>query len=118
MRYAVISAAVLAIGLIAAMGVIGLNIRNPTVARAASPITVYSAEKGTYMRSYEIVKSSEEWKKTLTPEQFYVLREEGTERAYSGKYFNNHEHGVYRCAGCGNARRTVAGRGIDAGALL
>ena len=48
----------------------------------------------------KVIKSEEEWKKTLTPEQFNVLRRKGTERAFSGDY-KNHEKGVYRCAGCG-----------------
>jgi peptide-methionine (R)-S-oxide reductase len=42
-----------------------------------------------------------DWKKLLTPEQYHVLREEGTERAFTGKYWNNHEKGIYRCAACG-----------------
>lgn len=48
-----------------------------------------------------IVKTKEEWKKLLTPRQFHVLREKGTEQANIGIYNNHHEHGVYRCAGCG-----------------
>ena len=48
-----------------------------------------------------VVKTDEEWKKVLSPEQFHILREKGTERAFSGKYDKNHEHGVYRCAACG-----------------
>ena len=42
-----------------------------------------------------------EWRAVLTPEQFRILRQQGTEDAYGGKYWNHHEHGVYRCAGCG-----------------
>lgn len=44
----------------------------------------------------------EEWKKKLTPEQYKVLREKGTEQAFTGKYFDNHESGMYECAACGH----------------
>jgi peptide-methionine (R)-S-oxide reductase len=73
----------------------------PAKADAAAKIKVYSAEKGSYIMSDEVVKTKEEWKKILTPEQFHVLREKGTERAFSGKYATTHDHGIYRCAGCG-----------------
>ncbi len=46
-------------------------------------------------------KSEEEWKQRLTKEQYHVLRLKGTERPFSGKYWNNREKGVYYCAGCG-----------------
>jgi len=49
----------------------------------------------------EIKKSDAEWREELTPEQYHVLREAGTERAFSGEYWNNHEDGVFRCAACG-----------------
>jgi peptide-methionine (R)-S-oxide reductase len=50
----------------------------------------------------KIKKSSEEWKKELTPEQYQVCREKGTERAFTGQFWNHHEAGLYRCACCGN----------------
>ncbi len=49
----------------------------------------------------KVVKSEDEWRKTLTPEQFAVCRQKGTERAFTGKYWDNHEDGVYRCVACG-----------------
>jgi peptide-methionine (R)-S-oxide reductase len=49
----------------------------------------------------EIPKTEEEWKRQLSPEQFEVLRRKGTERAFTGSYWNLHDDGVFRCAGCG-----------------
>lgn len=51
--------------------------------------------------SDKIIKSDDEWKKELTPEQYKILREKGTERAFTGKYWNNFEYGTYICAACG-----------------
>ena len=49
----------------------------------------------------KINKTEEEWKKELSPEQYYILREKGTERPFTGKYYNNKETGLYLCAACG-----------------
>jgi len=69
-------------------------------ALAAGPLKVYSVAEGKYVMSEKIVKSTEEWRRILTPEQFHILREQGTERAFTGKYANNHDEGIYQCAGC------------------
>lgn len=50
----------------------------------------------------KIVKSEAEWRAQLTPEQFQVARKAGTERAFTGKYWDSKEPGVYRCVCCGN----------------
>ncbi len=50
----------------------------------------------------EIKKSNKEWKEILTPDQYKILRKKGTEPAFSGKYLDNKEKGVYRCAACKN----------------
>ena len=52
--------------------------------------------------SGKVMKKEEEWKKELTPEQFDVCRRKGTERAFTGKYWDSKEKGTYRCACCGN----------------
>jgi peptide-methionine (R)-S-oxide reductase len=54
-------------------------------------------------KHFEAMKSEQEWKDQLTPLQYQVLRQKGTERAFTGEYWNNHEHGTYFCAGCHQA---------------
>ena len=48
-----------------------------------------------------VERSDEEWRESLTPEQYEILRRQGTERAFTGQYWNVKEDGVYRCAACG-----------------
>ncbi len=54
------------------------------------------------MNKEKIFKSDKEWKQELTPEQYWVMRQKGTERPFTGKYNQTKEHGIYRCAACGN----------------
>ncbi len=50
----------------------------------------------------KIIRSDDEWREILTPEQYHVLRQKGTERPFSGRYYHTEEQGVYLCAACGN----------------
>jgi peptide-methionine (R)-S-oxide reductase len=51
---------------------------------------------------FPVRKTEAEWKKVLTPDQYFILREKGTERPFTGKYHDNHAAGTYHCAADGN----------------
>lgn len=68
----------------------------------AGSVRLYSVEKKGYIMAERVVKSEAEWRKLLTPEQYHVTRGKGTEQAYTGATWNNHEKGIYRCVCCGN----------------
>jgi peptide-methionine (R)-S-oxide reductase len=65
--------------------------------RGGAPGDVLAVQEG----PFEVTKSETEWRRLLTQQQFAVLREEDTERAWSSPLNNEHRPGVYRCAGCG-----------------
>jgi peptide-methionine (R)-S-oxide reductase len=64
-------------------------------------IIIYNALKGVLKEVDRVVKTNEEWKKILTPEEFEITRKKGTEKAFTGKYYTRKEKGIYQCIGCG-----------------
>ncbi len=69
---------------------------------SSSTTSVFSVEKNAYIEVEKVVLTEAQWRQRLTPQQYNILREEGTERAFTGALLDNKERGVYRCAGCGN----------------
>jgi peptide-methionine (R)-S-oxide reductase len=72
-----------------------------TVAAPAATTTIAPAEMDAQGKVVKIEKTESDWKAQLTAEEYRVLREEGTERAFTGDLWNNHEKGTFVCAGCG-----------------
>jgi peptide-methionine (R)-S-oxide reductase len=62
----------------------------------------------------KVQKTEAEWRELLTPEQFHVMREKGTERPFTGALLNNHDDGIYHCAAC-NAPLFTADKKFDSG---
>ena len=64
-------------------------------------VEIFDTQTGKVVRMDRVQKSDEEWKRQLTPEQYHVTREKGTERAFTGTYHDSKEKGIYRCLCCG-----------------
>jgi peptide-methionine (R)-S-oxide reductase len=91
MKYFIIISS-LTIGIMACSS--SMNSSNENSSESASHSSIIPPD------STKVIKTKEEWKKQLTEEQYYVTREAGTERAFTGKYYDHHEKGVYTCVCC------------------
>ena len=85
----------------AAFFAVGCDHSTMTTAASAAPTTNSPPAITNQAMSDKFTKSDAEWREKLTPEQYAVLRQKGTERAFTGKFLNTKEKGTYRCAGCG-----------------
>jgi peptide-methionine (R)-S-oxide reductase len=72
------------------------------ISGGTATVRVYSVAQKGYVTVEKVIKTDEEWRKILTPEQFEITRKAGTERSCSGAFWNHHADGVYRCVCCGN----------------
>jgi peptide-methionine (R)-S-oxide reductase len=103
MRSKTVSIVMLALAVSLCFYFVGANKRSQaTVSDPTAKIKLYSVAQKGFIMSDKVVKTDAEWKEQLTREQYEVARKKGTERAFTGEYWNNHEKGIYKCVCCGN----------------
>lgn len=85
----------------AAIALVALAVTGCSQAGEAKQESKTQAQKGGTMSTENTFKTEAEWRKTLTPEEYHIMREKGTERAFTGALLNNHADGSYACKGCG-----------------
>ncbi len=88
---------------LAGLGFVGVLLGASSFFSAAAPqVKVYSVSKKGIITVDKVIKSEAEWRKILTPEQYEITRQKGTERSCSGAFWKHKEEGVYRCICCAN----------------
>jgi peptide-methionine (R)-S-oxide reductase len=89
------------VGLLGVVGILGMfwAFSPHASANITTPASAQQVKKGVSMK-FPITKTDDEWRKQLTPQQFAVSRGHGTEPAFTGEYWNNHEKGIYECVCC------------------
>lgn len=105
LRYAALLAGGTVLGLVfprgMAGGTEGTPARKEMTGMGPQKIKLYSAAQEGFVMADKVEKTEKEWKEILSPEQFQVTRKKGTERAFTGKYWDHHEKGIYQCVCCG-----------------
>lgn len=87
---------------ISASGTEGSPARREMTGMGTEKVRLYSVAREEYVMKEKVRKTEQEWKEVLSPEQFQITRKKGTERAFTGKFWDHHEAGVYRCVCCEN----------------
>lgn len=83
------------------VALVGIACTPPSQQGPSKTVTIYSTSTRKALVMQRITKTDEEWRKELSDDEFRIARKKGTERAFTGKYWNHHEDGTYTCRCCG-----------------
>ena len=98
-----VAVAITVVGAMAAARAVSTFAEAEAPVASATPVKVSKSGPGEKFDGVKVVKTNAQWKSILTPAQYYILREKGTEQPFTGEYADNKKSGTYHCAACGLA---------------